>query len=540
MIESQAVEIRRYHEATKHHLHRYARSPGGLDWRNQPHPFRFYKGKAPLPLPLVKEDLGRQAMDLYRRDQNRLRPLELAALGAFLELSMGLSAWKSYSGSQWSLRMNPSSGNLHPTEAHLILPALGVLSPGVYHYNPYLHALEPRAVIPPELWNKVEDHFGPAGFLVGLTSIFWRESWKYGERAFRYCNHDIGHALACLGISANLQGWKLTYLNAVSDDEIDALLGLDRTPWPPMEEEHPDLLCLVQTHPQEEAPMGLSSEIVGGFSQLRFEALPNALSAERVPWEIIYRTASRVRKPATEEREFDYGHRPFYRGSPSSFSAEEIIRKRRSAVAYDGRGFLTAEQFFAILDRTLPRNGCAPFDAGIGEPCAHLLIFLHSVQGLDPGLYFLLRDEAALSEIKSISERAFLWQPAGPDLPLYLLKKGNFRGHATLVSCEQEIAGSSAFSLGMIARFREVIDREPYRYRHLFWETGMIGQVLYLEAEAQGVRGTGIGCFFDDAVHETMGLSGDAYQSLYHFTIGHPVEDGRLSTLPPYHHLPPV
>jgi hypothetical protein len=65
----------------------------------------------------------------------------------------------------------------------------------------------------------------------------------------------------------------------------------------------------------------------------------------------------------------------------------------------------------------------------------------------------------------------------------------------------------------------------------------MIGQVLYLEAEAHGVRGTGIGCFFDDAVHDILGLSGNRYQSLYHFTIGRPIEDPRLTTYPAYHHL---
>jgi nitroreductase len=89
----------------------------------------------------------------------------------------------------------------------------------------------------------------------------------------------------------------------------------------------------------------------------------------------------------------------------------------------------------------------------------------------------------------------------------------------------------------MIARFRSPITSEPFRYRQLFWETGMIGQVLYLEAEAHGVRGTGIGCFFDDAVHDILGLSGNRYQSLYHFTIGRPIEDPRLTTYPAYHHL---
>ena len=62
----------------------------------------------------------------------------------------------------------------------------------------------------------------------------------------------------------------------------------------------------------------------------------------------------------------------------------------------------------------------------------------------------------------------------------------------------------------------------------------MIGQSLYLAAEAAGVRGTGIGCYFDDELHRALGLKGHDWQSLYHFTIGHPVEDLRLRTTPPY------
>ena len=65
----------------------------------------------------------------------------------------------------------------------------------------------------------------------------------------------------------------------------------------------------------------------------------------------------------------------------------------------------------------------------------------------------------------------------------------------------------------------------------------MIGQVLYLEAEAHGFRGTGIGCFLDDAVHEIMGFKDNHYQSLYHFTVGKPIDDPRLTTYPPYFHL---
>ena len=58
--------------------------------------------------------------------------------------------------------------------------------------------------------------------------------------------------------------------------------------------------------------------------------------------------------------------------------------------------------------------------------------------------------------------------------------------------------------------------------------------MLYLEAEAAGIRGTGIGCFFDDAVHSLFGFGDSRFQSLYHFTLGGPVEDTRLRTGAPY------
>jgi Nitroreductase family len=191
----------------------------------------------------------------------------------------------------------------------------------------------------------------------------------------------------------------------------------------------------------------------------------------------------------------------------------------------------------AILDKTLPRNHCVPFDVELFEPSVHLFIFAHRVRGIHPGLYFFIRKENHLNEIKKSCNPEFLWKAIDPGFPLYLLEPGDFRETAIMVSCHQEIAGHSAFSIGMIARFKNVLDNGPFRYRHLFWESGIIGQVLYLEAEAHGLRGTGIGCFFDDAVHDLLGFEDHAFQSLYHFTIGDPVEDHRLTTYPPYYHL---
>jgi len=88
----------------------------------------------------------------------------------------------------------------------------------------------------------------------------------------------------------------------------------------------------------------------------------------------------------------------------------------------------------------------------------------------------------------------------------------------------------------MLADFDAALARGAYWYRHLFWEAGVLGQALYLEAEAAGARGTGVGCFFDDAVHRMLGLTGSEWQDIYHFTVGTPVEDPRIETHPPYAH----
>jgi hypothetical protein len=189
------------------------------------------------------------------------------------------------------------------------------------------------------------------------------------------------------------------------------------------------------------------------------------------------------------------------------------------------------DRFFAMLSRVVP-GPHAPWDAMWWTPRIHLVLFVHRVDGLEPGLYFLPRDVDVIDRLKSASRAEFLWEDAAP---LVRLARGDCRDLAARLSCGQDIAADGFFSLGMLADFdRSLQEFGPAFYRHLFWESGVVGQVLYLEAEAASARATGIGCFFDDPVHDVMGFSGHAFQSLYHFTVGMPVEDGRLTTAPGY------
>src|SRR5476649_2447354 len=203
------ARVYRYHDGTKHHFNRFARSTGVLDWASQPRPFRSFDG--------VK------SFALHPRPD-----APASAVGDVLRHSLGLSAWKQFRESRWALRVNPSSGNLHPTEAYVVAgPMAGLAAtPAVYHYASDRHALEQRAAFDASAWSgAVAD---PSAWLIALTSIHWREAWKYGERAFRYCQHDMGHAIAAIRIAAAMAGWRAALLPEWSHADISALTGIDR------------------------------------------------------------------------------------------------------------------------------------------------------------------------------------------------------------------------------------------------------------------------------------------------------------------------
>ncbi|MDZ7754132.1 MAG: SagB/ThcOx family dehydrogenase [Gammaproteobacteria bacterium] len=517
--------LNHYHELSKHHPQRMAPGPGRLDWVNQPDPFRHYEGAPRVELPLLAGELPVAYDDLFRPQTVAARPFTRDNLAHLLELALGLADWKSFRGNRWALRCNPSSGNLHPTEGYLITSAVAGLDAGVYHYRPHDHGLERRAGAPFS-W--------PDGVLVALTGIHWREAWKYGMRAFRYCQHDCGHALAALGYGAAALGWPTRLLDHWGDEAIAALTGVDRAgDSPPGDHETPEALLWIGAG---EPPA--MDEVLGALAGVPWQGRANALSREHREWRDIPAVAAATVKPA--ERAATPAPWPALPPLPpvSSLAVSHLVRRRRSAQAFDGVSGIDARAFFRMVDALMPRP-VPPWTLTRDAPAVHPVFFVHRVAGLEPGVYGLVRDAGERDRLAAAMAPDWQWSavPGCPaHLPLFLLGLGDTRGFAATVSCQQDIAADSAFSLAMLARFDD-IQGQPWRYRRRFWEAGLMGQVLYLEAEAAGVQGTGIGCYFDDLVHEALGLDTTRYQDLYHFTVGTAVLDSRLESEPPYGHL---
>ncbi len=529
--------IKEYHERTKHHFHQFANALGYMDWATQPDPFRRFPGAPLIRLNLQKSDQTPSYPDIFIPGKITAQPLSFETISKFFEYSLAISAWKQYGDSKWALRINPSSGNLHPTEGYAVLPSVVGISehPGVYHYAPHEHALEKRAEFSQRLWAGLKSREPGDFFLLALTSIAWREAWKYGERAYRYCQHDCGHALMAASVAARILGWKISLMPDISDEELSKLLGLDRAKeFHPGEEEWPELLAVVSCNSLQKIFLEkIPEEFIHGVKNSKWFGRANILSAQHHHWEIIDQANAACEKPSTDSKESSsveiFSELPY--DHPES--AYQIIKKRRSAVDMDAETFIDRATFFRILRRVSSGFTEIPWN-----PTIHLGLFIHRVNGLKQGLYVLIRDPRKVDLLKNYMHKNFIWEkPEGcpEDIGLFFLKAGNYINASKTVSCTQDIAGDGVFSLGMIAEFDASLKEfGAWFYKRLFWETGMTGQLLYLEAQASGISATGIGCFFDDPVHEIFGLQGDAFQSLYHFTLGAAVEDKRLTTLEPY------
>ncbi len=523
-----------YHQRTKHSLKNgYANGPETLDWDDQPDPFRRFEGCPVYTLPKPGRELATTWAELDQKSNIPSEILNLDNVGLLLELAFGLSAWKQFGPNRWALRCNPSSGNLHPTEVYLINGVTDLLPQGVYHYVSHDHHLEQRCTFANE---KVQH-----ALLVGLSSIHWREAWKYGERAFRYCQLDIGHALAALSYAASLLGWRVELLSAYSDADISTLLGLNhQDDFIAKEGETADLLCRIHYNNTMIATDLELESLIDSLQSSSWLGKAQSLKAYHMfHWPIIDAVSQTAQKD-THQTSLWQAQFPIAVKSQCTLPASQLIRQRRSAQNFNAKSAAISQPtFFRLLAALLP-NANPPFAAWNWSSAVHLCLFVHKVEGLVPGLYCLPRSAQGLTLLQAQLSPDFKWQQVEAFPSLYLLYETfSLKPTIKTLSCHQPIASDSVFSLAMLAEFKDLVAEQAWHYRRLFWECGLLGQILYLEAEAAGIRGTGIGCFFDDDVHGVLGIAdGDTtLQSLYHFTVGESLEDSRIQTLPAYEHL---
>jgi SagB-type dehydrogenase family enzyme len=495
-----------YHHATKHSYDSVRTNARFLDWHNQPDSFRRYEGAPLITLPAepgfpeagtfatiaALAEAPRTAKG-NKSDYHEEVQLDMTWLSRLLWHSMAISAWKKVPRTdyRYSLRVNPSSGNLHPTETHLALAGFGGVDDGLYHYRADRHALElrSRGNWTEHIARALElPRAGESPLIIGLTSIFWREAWKYGNRAYRYCCHDLGHAMMSLLLAARALGLPSGVVAHFSDLRLTHELGLDES------DEAPMAFLVFPPESLSRRPPASSREEPAG--------VPNELSAEEVPYELLHvmHRSTMLPDPAGSLPRISLANVGSLhdQSSPADTARDtplgQTARRRRSALDFDARTPPMerdeVEQLLDFATRDWPADWRGNFGdemtlASGGADFVTLYLYFHRVRDCEPGVYRWEKSSCRLEQ----------------------LHRGNVERVAAYLSLEQALAGNSCFAVSMIADLAEaarVFGNRGYRYVH--FEAGAIGQRLYVGVEALGWNATGIGAFYDDDVHRYLGF----------------------------------
>ncbi len=334
--------VLRYHDATKHHFNRFARSLGYLDWATQPDPFRRYAGAALIELPArlrPRRSAGALTAPraLHGSLRRRIPPLFDGAVRVEAVRPLTLGAAR-----QPVERQSPPHRSLRRLgRARLPLRAAE-------------HALE----VAQRARRQRADATERCPSWSRLTSIHWREAWKYGERAFRYCQHDAGHAIAALRFAAALLGWRLALLPRWSDAQIATLLGLDRdADYRGAEREEPECIAVVDAG--RSCRNGCDTDpapLLAAARAAPWQGVANRLSASHVEWPIIDEVAEATRYPGSGIGDPGSGGSAASAGDGSPIPdpgsrtrsariTREIILQRRSAIAFNGGYALGRDTF---------------------------------------------------------------------------------------------------------------------------------------------------------------------------------------------------
>jgi SagB-type dehydrogenase family enzyme len=489
---------REYHELTKHSVETLRRTRHNLDWANMPNPFRHYEGSPIFDLPADPPPPGISALEVLAGKTGSTSATNGANfLSQLMFYSASISASKRVpsTGYTYALRVNPSSGNLHPTEFHFCTQGLVDWPAGLYHYRPSSHATEQRAI--GDFRGKLVQGSAPLVFV--LTSIAWREAWKYQNRAYRYCLHDVGHAWQALALAARSIGCESFALGHFSDDRVAECCLLSQDEWP---------MLIVRLRGQSIPRRALNDD---SAETILLGGQPNRLSDKQVLSPVIERIHAATKRSAESAIPVFGQPTAFGRGEiklPSfvlaSPSFGEVVRSRRSALDFRGGDeSISLSQLATLLFSTKE-----PLFADFATArFVHLYLYVHRVEGLPPGVYRYWPEHAELEKIK----------------------EGDQRLVAAALSLGQDLIGNACVAFSMIGDLEnatQIYGDRGYRYVH--FEAGALGQRMYLASEALGLRATGIGAFFDEEVNRYLSLSPELGQVVYHFAIGYPVPDPRL------------
>ena len=490
-----------YHERTKYDPQTIASKSKGLDWSQQPYPFKEYKIGQTFDLkPYLSRQTVPQKGDFWRR------------ISRIVGCSYGLTAKIATMGSPLYLRSAPSAGGLYPAEVYLISRGTEFLPAGLYSYQGQSHSL--LLFWESDVWTNLQSacFWNPVlentDIALVTSAIFYRSAWRYEDRAYRRIFLDTGHLLGNIELSASINDYRAHLIGGFNDIQMNELLYLDS------EKESvmtviplADLLNIRQNLPPSTTalpsatttvyPKIAEGELLSSLQRATIIDADEKIEAAVTPsnWEDKYNFPFCLKVSVTS-RPVNWGE--------DVIDLESTMLKRRSTRAYSGAS-LSLDELRALLHFTYQPQDYAD-------------------QNLDPNPdYFdldLLETFIAVSAVTGLEEGCYYYAPKAQELRQIRFK--NFRQELHYLCLGQDLGRDAAAVVFHTADLSKAVAKYGDRvYRYLHADAGHLGQRLNLAAIHLGLGVSGIGGFFDDQVNEVLGIPSDE-AVIYITTLGRP------------------
>ena len=477
-----------------------------LDWSNVPRQIKSYPSLQKIILE-PKVDLTGKSFWQVMEGTGSISPnvtLDIRTLSKILALAYGYTARQQVGGQTYLYRSVPSAGALYPVEIYVSGAGIPGLPPGLFHYDIQAFALrqlrgEEASGLIAETLSVPKPENTWVSFIV--SGIFFRSSWKYRKRAFRYVMLDTGHLVENLVSALAFAGLSCSVQYDFVDERLCTLVGLDRR----------KEACFAIVNVRLE---GLLNGAVSGVSQTEPMApdlemtKASMVSSHEVVYDAIkqiYFTSSERLKACQPGNEMPFVALPEPRQwfpvrhqdvKSARTDYAGVVQGRRSR-----RNYVREPIPMTSFMRLLSLMGKAPFSGKNGKPYLPPLktgFLVGLVEGFDHGFYRFDSENSRYG----------------------LLKSGSYMEKMAGICLDQLWLANAGVLFLFMANLKALDDSWGSRaYRYAMLEAGALGQRLYLGSTALGLGCCGIGAYYDNEARALLDLNSESYL-LYLVAVG--------------------
>lgn len=197
----------------------------GLPFESKGYP-RFAKIKLPKARP-INSLISNVLLTRHSTRVFNKAPLAINDLSSLLYYSAGVHELKS---EKINSRSYPSAGGKYPLEIYPVIINVKDIKSGIYHYHVRSHSLE-QILLGNNCLRSFYSCFNQewirqASAIFLISSIFWKNQIKYGERGYRYSLLDAGHLCQNLYLVSESMNLGCCEIGGFLDNKLNALLDI--------------------------------------------------------------------------------------------------------------------------------------------------------------------------------------------------------------------------------------------------------------------------------------------------------------------------